>query len=105
MCDMGPSHRGWKRCLGDSSKDTNQNTQEVEEKMNAFQYRLDKTTKPSTLFCLVDIKKRSFLTFCFIFLNASSHLCFRFFSFQSYKFTGCPKRVKTCYKFSTEIIK
>ena len=34
-------------------------------------------------FCLVHIKKRSFLTSCvflFVFLNASSHLCFRFFS-------------------------
>ena len=32
--------------------------------------------------CLVDIKKRLFLTSCmvwFVFLNASSHLCFRFF--------------------------
>ena len=35
-----------------------------------------------TLFCLVDIKKRSFLTsgvFWLVFWNASSHLCFRFF--------------------------
>ena len=34
------------------------------------------------LFCLVHIKKRSFLTSCvfwLVFLNASSHLCFRFF--------------------------
>ena len=37
-----------------------------------------------TLFCLVGTKKRSFLTlwrcvFWFVFLNASNHLCFRFF--------------------------
>ena len=38
-------------------------------------------SKICTLFCLVDIKKRSFLTscvFCFVFLNASNHLYFRF---------------------------
>ena len=38
--------------------------------------------KIRTLFSLVDIKNRSFLTFCvfwFIFLNVSSHLCFRLF--------------------------
>ena len=37
--------------------------------------------KLRTLFCLVDIKKRSFLTSCvfwFVFLIASNHLCFRF---------------------------
>ena len=38
--------------------------------------------KMCTLFCLVHIKKRSFVTSCvllFVSLNASSHLCFRFF--------------------------
>ena len=35
-------------------------------------------------FCLVDVKKHSFLTSCvfwFVFLNASSHLCFRCFTY------------------------
>ena len=38
--------------------------------------------KIRTLFCLVNIEKRSFLTSCvfrFVFLNANCHLCFRFF--------------------------
>ena len=41
-----------------------------------------------TLFYLVDIKKRSFLTSCvfwFVFLNASSHLCFQFPVILDYK--------------------
>ena len=45
---------------------------------------LQRMLKMCTLFCLVDIKKRSVLISCvlfyFIFLNASSHLCFQFFA-------------------------
>ena len=44
-----------------------------------------------TLFCLVDSKKRSFLTFFvfwFVFWNASGHLCFRFFFFSLRKEKG-----------------
>ena len=47
---------------------------------------MQRMPKIRTLFCLVDIKKRSFLTSCvfwFVFLNASSHHCFRFlFNFR-----------------------
>ena len=46
-------------------------------------WRWQNLPKIHTLFCLVHIKKRSFLTSCvlwwFVSLNASSHLCFRFF--------------------------
>ena len=54
--------------------------------------------KMCTLFSLVDIKKRSFLITCvfwFVFLNASSHLCFRFFFGQNK--TVC--KVSSCIAF------
>ena len=71
--------------------------------------------KIRTLFCLVDIKKRSLLTSCvfwFVFLNASSHLCFRFvFSSAAAETESSPKhddQVQTCLKstiyFILEII-
>ena len=44
--------------------------------------RWQRMPKIRTLFCLVVIKRRSFLTssvFWFVFLNASSHLCFYFY--------------------------
>ena len=44
--------------------------------------------KIRTLFCLLDIKRRSFLTSCvscwFVFLNAGSHFCFRYFILTSW---------------------
>ena len=68
-----------------SLHNTNQNTQEV--KNERF---LKWTRQKSILFCLVDIKKRSFSTSCmfwFGFLNANSHLSFRFFVNSSILFS------------------
>ena len=46
--------------------------------------------KMCTLFCLVYMTKRSFFTCCvfwFVFLNATSHLCFQFFFPQQQRVT------------------
>ena len=66
--------------------------------------------KIRTLFCLVDIKKRSSLTACvfwFVFLNASSHLCFHFGWVRSRLVAELslwtPSNEYACYRISSSV--